>query len=71
MTIPPEREAQILRYYHVEKWHVGTIARQLGVHHGVVNRVLARPAWPQRCRAPSKVDTYLPFILATWTSSRR
>ncbi len=23
MTIPPELEAQILRYYHVEKWHVG------------------------------------------------
>ena len=29
MTIPPELEAQILRYYHVEKWPVGTIARQL------------------------------------------
>ena len=33
MTIPPDLEAQILRYYHVEKWRVGTIARQLHVHH--------------------------------------
>ena len=29
MTIPPDLEAQILRYYHVEKWRIGTIARQL------------------------------------------
>jgi hypothetical protein len=32
MAIPPELEASILRYHHVEKWRVGTIARQLGVH---------------------------------------
>jgi hypothetical protein len=31
MTILPELEAQILRYYHVEKWRTGTIAAQLGV----------------------------------------
>ena len=35
MTIPPELEAQILRYYHVEKWRVGTIARAVArVHPG-------------------------------------
>jgi transposase len=66
MTIPPEREAQILRYYHVEKWHVGTIARQLGVHHGVVNRVLGQGGLAATMSPrPSKVDPYLPFILAT------
>ena len=27
MTIPPDLEADILRYYHVEKWRVGMIAR--------------------------------------------
>src|SRR5438105_3576655 len=27
MTIPPDLEAQILRYYYVEKWRVGTITR--------------------------------------------
>ena len=46
MTIPPDLEAQILRYYHVEKWRVGTIARQLRVHHGTVAAGLGpgRPA---------------------------
>ena len=43
MTIPPELEAKILRYYHVEKWRAGTISAQLGVHHSTVSRVLARP----------------------------
>jgi transposase len=66
MTIPPEREAQILRYYHVEKWRAGTIARQLGVHHGVVNRVLGQAGLAATMsRRHSKADPYLPFILAT------
>jgi transposase len=65
MTIPPDLEAQILRYYHVEKWRIGTISRQLHVHPETVARVLAqaglpRPGPPQR---PSKIDPYLPFIL--------
>ena len=29
--IPKETEARILRYHHVEKWPVGTIAKQVGV----------------------------------------
>ena len=37
MVTPPDIEAQILRYYHVEKWRVGTIAGQLHVHHSVVD----------------------------------
>ena len=40
MTISKELEAKILRYFHVEKWLVGTIASQFGVHHGTVDRVL-------------------------------
>ena len=47
MTILPELEAQILRYYHVEKWRTGTIAAQLGVHHGTVTRVLTQAGLPQ------------------------
>ena len=47
MTISPDLEAQILRYYHVEKWRVGTIARQLHVHHGTVARVLAQAGLPR------------------------
>jgi transposase len=64
MTIPPELEAQILRYYHVEKWRIGTIARQLRVHPETVARVLAQAGLP-RIGAPrraSKIDPYLPFI---------
>lgn len=67
MTIPPELEAQILRYYHVEKWRVGTIARQLHVHHGTVTRVLAQAGLPRTVppRRRSQVEPYLPFILET------
>ena len=67
MTIAAEVEAQILRYYHVEKWRVNTIARQLGVHHTVVNRVLAQAGLPATAAPPrpSRVDPYLPFIHET------
>lgn len=67
MTIPPELEAQILRYYHVEKWRVGTIARQLQVHHGTVTRVLAQAGLPRTDppRRRLQVEPYLPFILET------
>lgn len=67
MTHPPERTAEILRLHHAEKWPIGTIARQLGIHHGVVRRVLARkgtvlaPPVPR----PSHVDPYEPFIRET------
>ena len=44
MGIPLETEAQIVRLYHAEKWRKGTIARQLALHHNVVERVLARLA---------------------------
>ena len=40
--ISPDLEAQILRYYHAEKWLVGTVARQLRIHPDTVNRVLAQ-----------------------------
>src|SRR5580704_9743345 len=67
MTIPPELEAQILRYYHVEKWRIGTIARQLHVHHGTVMRVLAQAGLP-RTGPParrSQIEPYLPFVIET------
>jgi transposase len=64
MTIPPELEAQILRYYHVEKWHIGTIARQLYVHSETVARVLAQAGLPRigPPQRPLKIDPYMPFI---------
>ncbi len=65
--IAPELEAQILRYYHAERWRVGTIARQLGVHTDTVHRVLAQAGVPRaaRCARASRVDDYLPFMLET------
>jgi hypothetical protein len=67
MTIPPELEAQILRCYHVDKWRVGTIARQLRVHHGTVMRVLSQAGLPRTgpLARRSQVEPYLPFILET------
>ena len=67
MAIPPELEAKILRYFHVEKWKVGTIATQLGIHHGTVDRVLSQAGLPKAARAhrPSLIDPYLPFVLET------
>lgn len=67
MAIPPELEAQILRYYHAEKWRIGTIATQLGVHYDTVSRVLAQAGLPKlgAARRASVIDPYLPFIRDT------
>jgi transposase len=67
MTIGVELEAQILRYYHVEKWRCGTIARQLHVNRGTVQRVLAQAGLPRigPVLRPSQIDAYLPFIHET------
>jgi hypothetical protein len=67
VSISAELEAKILRYYHVEKWRVGTIAQQLQVHHRTVQRVLRRAGVPppQRTARASKADPYVPFIRQT------
>jgi transposase len=67
MVTPPDIEAQILRYYHAEKWTAGTIARQLHVHHSVVRRVLAQAGLPRigAVKRPSPIDAYLPLIHET------
>jgi transposase len=67
VTISKELEAKILRYFHVEKWRVGTIASQLGVHHGTVDRVLSQAGSPkaERPHRPSQLDPFLPFVRET------
>jgi transposase len=67
MVTPADIEAQILRYYHAEKWRVGTIASQLHVHYTVVQRVLAQAGLPPIGARPrrSRIDAYLPFIVQT------
>lgn len=64
MTISNEVEANILRYHHVEKWPVGTIARHLQMHHSVVTRVLIQAGIPKTtlCKRPSMLDNFLSFI---------
>ena len=66
MTLTLELEKNVLRYYHVEKWRVGTIARQLHVHHGSVERILRQAGLPRIGTVqPSRIDPYLPFIRQT------
>lgn len=67
MATQPDIEAQILRYYHAERWPVGTIAAQLHIHHSVVRRVLAQAGLPRigAIKRPSPIDVYLPLIRET------
>src|SRR4051794_41800075 len=67
MVTPAEIEAQILRYYHAEKWKVGTIAQQLQVHHSVVRRGRARAGLPPVGRPPPPPQSalYLPLVPPT------
>jgi transposase len=65
--IPNETATQILRLASAEKWPVGTIASQLGVHHSVVTRVLRQNGighGPRRV-CPSLADPFVPFIEET------
>lgn len=65
--IPPEREAEILRLYHAEKWKVGTIASTLGLHHSTVRRVLAQAGLSVGIHSArgSIADPFVPFIVET------
>jgi transposase len=65
--ITPERAAEILRLYHAEKWKPGTIARQLGVHHTTVRRVLAQAGQAPGLLStrPSMADPFVPLIRTT------
>jgi transposase len=67
LTIAPELDVQILRYFPVEKWRVGTIARPLGLHHETVDRGLSQAGLPkaQRARRPSGIDPFVPFMVET------
>ena len=68
MTISKEKEVDILRHYHVEKWPVGTIEKELGVHHDAINRVISQATGTlhsERTLRTSIIDPYLPFIRET------
>jgi transposase len=63
--ISKETEAEIVRLYHGEKWPIGTIASQLGLHHTTVQRVLRQLGVDAKVVAPrpSMADAYIPFVL--------
>jgi transposase len=71
--ISKETEAEILRLYRIEKWKVGTICTQLGVHRDAVKRTVAD--WQRRTedaseasqspRRPMLIDPYRSFIQDT------
>jgi transposase len=62
--ISRELEGEILRLHHAEGWPIGTLARQLHLHHSTVRRVLGQagiPAAHQYTR-PLMVEPFVPFI---------
>jgi transposase len=67
MTIPKDKEQEILRLFHAEKWLPGTIAAQVGVHHTTVERVLGDGGAPRTARPcrPSIADPFVPLIVET------
>ena len=67
MAISEDLKAKILRYHHVEKWRVGTIANQLGVHHTTIKNLIAKTCVEKSdvFKQPSIIDPFLTFILET------
>jgi transposase len=68
MSINKDTGAKILRYHFVvEKWRISTIAKQLGIHQGMVDRVLSQAGLPkvERTARKSMLSPYLPFIIKT------
>ena len=67
--IAKETEADILRLFHAEKWPLGTIASQLGVHHTTVQRVLKQSGVEAKVVTPrpSMADPFLPFLVEQLT----
>jgi len=66
MTLRIDIQAEVLRLFHAERWKIGTIAAQLGIHHSAVRRVLARNGvkLPPPRRA-TKTDPYVALIRET------
>jgi len=65
--ISGELRAKVRRLFHAEGWSIGTIARELSLHHSTVRRSLLRDGVPREALTTrrSKVDPYLPFMLET------
>lgn len=59
--------AEALRLYHAEKWRIGSIAKNLGIHHTTVRRILRDEGVPAAARPsrPSMIEPYIPMIKET------
>lgn len=66
--ITPEKEAEILRLHLAEKWPVGTIAKQLGLHHTTIRRALHQGGIEGAAllMRRSKIDPFVPLIRETF-----
>lgn len=67
MAVSPEIKGHIMRYYHVEKWRVHTIASYLHIHRSTVHRVLSEHSVSSTdfLKRNSMIDSFLPFIFET------
>lgn len=64
--ISDELEATILRLVNAEKWRIGTVVTQLGVHRTTVQRVLAQAGMPKTTwSGQSKLEHLVPFLEET------
>ena len=67
MTINDNQRTEILRLHLAEHWRVGTISRELDIHHSTVERVISQAGMskPERTTRVSIIEPYLPFITET------
>jgi transposase len=64
-VIDVEVVGRIRRLYYAEHWRVGTIARELGLHHETVQRALSAGARAPAGPRPSLFDPYVGFVRET------
>jgi transposase len=63
VSIDEAQRSEIQRLYHAEHWKVGTIAKQLGIHHDTVEKALGlKPPRVQSVRRARLLDPYVEFI---------
>lgn len=64
--LDPDKLATIRRLFFAERWKIGTIASELGVHRDAVRAAVETDPLdrPRRLR-PSRLDPYLPFVRET------
>jgi len=64
-VITQETRARILRLHLAEHWPIGTIAKELGLHHSTVRGALVHSGVRQATasRRPRMIDPYVPFLL--------